>query len=537
MFWSTTTFVALAAFASSASAKTKETDLSILAGQHTIYSWPSTAEPPEELLTLTRAGLVGGVILFGENIAANATPGGILALQNAYAQSPAPALIESLTGVKHAPLLIMTDQEGGYVKRIPEGGPEHSAKITGQASDLEAAGGEAGSQAADTLLGYNNNANLAPVLDVFFEEGNFIDEFERSYNNVSAKVSTAGVAFLQAMQDLGVAAAAKHFPGLGKAPQGSNTDLVPVTLEVTEEELAAVDIPPFVDAIAAGVGMIMPSWAIYPAVDPDLPAGLSSIWLKERLRGELGLEGVTVSDAIEAGSLSPFGGAGELGVLAAGAGMDLLLASARDVGQGVEVREAVAEAVASGVLDRGEFDEATERIVKLREKLGAAAARVLIPFKGPASLSWILAPLRIPPGLEPLEEGFLRHRSSNRQRPPIRHPLRQNFLLGRPDRIRMLTRIRPNSLPVLHIHLKRKPAKHPPPRPVRVHGAKPATLGYDAHDAPGHQSRLLPELAGARVQDGLVGAVDGAAGGFPAVGHAVVGSAAEEEGAVLGVED
>lgn len=345
-----------------------DSDISILAGIHTIYSYPETAAPPEQLLELTRLGLVGGVILFGENIDPDETSAGMLALQEAYSQSPAPALIESLTGIQNAPLLIMTDQEGGRVKRIPDGGPEESAKVTGQNADLEGRGGEMGSQAADTLTRYNNNANLAPVLDVWFEEGNFIDATERSYHNDSHKTSAAGVAFLKSMEESGVAAAAKHFPGLGKAPEGANTDLVPVVLNMTEEELSTVDIPPFEDAIAAGVGMIMPSWAIYTAVDEELPAGLSTIWLKERLRTQLGFKGVTVSDAIEAGSLKPFGTNGEVAAMAAAAGMDLLLASARDVDQGVEVRMALEEGVSSGVLDRDEFDAATERILQLRAR-------------------------------------------------------------------------------------------------------------------------------------------------------------------------
>lgn len=347
-----------------------DADYAILAGIRTIFSYPDVAEPPEQLLNLTRHGLIGGIILFGENIDSEVTPAGMRALQDAYAESPAPAVIEKLYGVSNAPLIIMTDQEGGFVKRIKGGGPEESAKVTGQRPDLEAAGGKMGEQAADTLKRYNNNANLAPVLDVYLEEGNFIDEVERSYNNISEKASTAGVAFLKSMQENGVAAAAKHFPGLGKAPEGANTDLVPVTLNVTLEELETVDIPPFVDAIAAGVDMIMPSWGLYPAIDAELPAGLSSIWLKGWLREKLGYQGVTVSDALEAGSLKPFGSHGELGVLAAGAGMDLLLASGRDVDQGAQVRQALEDGVTSAHLDKLEFDAAVKRIISLRGKLG-----------------------------------------------------------------------------------------------------------------------------------------------------------------------
>ena len=370
---SITALLATAATATAATAT--NSSLPILAGIHTIYSYPSTAAPPPELLELVRAGLVGGVILFGENINASLTPPAMLALQDAYASSPAPALIADLFGVEDAPLIIMTDQEGGRVKRIKEGGPATSAKVAGQQPDPEAAGHEAGSSAAETLKKYNHNGNLAPVLDVWQEPGNFIDEFERSYGNTSALVIEAGIAFVLGSQANGVAAAAKHFPGLGTAPQGANTDLVPVTLDVSEEELRRVHIPPFQAAVDAGVDMIMPSWAIYPALDAELPAGLSPVFIKGELREGLGFKGVTVTDAIEAGSAMEAGGGdpGRTAVMAAQAGMDLLLSSARNVTQGAVVRKALEQGVTSGQLDKAEFDAATERIVKLRAKLGAAA--------------------------------------------------------------------------------------------------------------------------------------------------------------------
>ncbi|KAM5344435.1 hypothetical protein ACJ41O_012971 [Fusarium nematophilum] len=355
-------------------AEHNDADLSILAGIHTIYSMPgSVAKPPKELLDLVRAGLVGGIILSAENMGnPRATSRGLSAIQNAYLESPAADLIRSLTGIGYARLLVMTAQEGGHVRTIKDWGPEDSAKTTGLAPHVDAAAGEAGSQAALALNMHGHNVNLAPVLDVFSDEGNFIDEFDRSYSSTPDKVSEAGVAFVKGMRNSGVGAVAKHFPGLGRAPRGANTDLVPVTLNVTEDELNKVDIAPFVDAIAADVHMIMPSWATYPFVDAKRPAGLSSVWLKEKLRKELGFKGVTISDAISAGAVKPFGKPAEVAVLAAGAGMDLLVANGRGIKQGVEVRQALEEAVISGKLDRAEFDAATERIIRLRADLSAA---------------------------------------------------------------------------------------------------------------------------------------------------------------------
>ena len=75
------------------------------------------------------------------------------------------------------------------------------------------------------------NVNLAPVLDVYYKSGNFIDEFQRSYSSRASTVSTCGKAFITAQQRTGVAATAKHFPGLGSATTSQNTDIRPVTLQ------------------------------------------------------------------------------------------------------------------------------------------------------------------------------------------------------------------------------------------------------------------------------------------------------------------
>src|SRR6201993_3680414 len=98
----------------------------------------------------------------------------------------------------------------------------------------------------------------------------------------------------------------------------------------------------------------MASWAIYPALDASNPAGLSPAVIQGELRARLGYQGVTITDAIEAGALAPFGSYGQRAVLAAQAGMDLLLCSAQDPAEGQAVVEALA-----GALDGGERGPAT----------------------------------------------------------------------------------------------------------------------------------------------------------------------------------
>ena len=213
------------------------------------------------------------------------------------------------------------------------------------------------------------NVNLAPVLDVYYRSGNFIDQFQRSYSSRASTVSTCGKAFIKAQQRTGVAATAKHFPGLGSATAAQNTDIRPVTLRVSLSGLRTKDEAPYPAAIAAGVKLIMASWAVYPALDARHPAGLSPAVIQGELRGRLHYRGVTVTDAIEAGALAAFGSFGHRAVLAARAGMDLLLCSAQHPAQGHAVVTALASALDRGQLNRTAFTAAAQRVTALRRGL------------------------------------------------------------------------------------------------------------------------------------------------------------------------
>jgi beta-N-acetylhexosaminidase len=328
-----------------------------LAGQRVIFSYAGLT-PPAALLDHIRAGEAAGVIFFRENIG---TPEQLAAavgmLRQAQEQSPV-----------RRPLLLMTDQEGGPVRRLP-GAPELSAKQVGQAADPVTAARDAGTGAGANLAAAGMNLNLAPVLDVFTEPGNFIDQFQRSFSDQPETVAMLGTAFLRAQQRTGVAATAKHFPGLGAAPRGQNTDLTPVTLSQSLTELRQRDERPYASAIRAGVQLIMASWAVYPALDATRPAGLSPTVIQGELRGRLHFRGVTITDAIEAGSLQAFGTTAQRATLAAAAGMDLILCAVRDPAQGADAVDGLATALTAGNLNRRAFQSAVTRIQTLRATL------------------------------------------------------------------------------------------------------------------------------------------------------------------------
>ena len=331
-----------------------------LAGQRVIYSYGGLT-PPAQLLRWIRAGKVAGVIFFGGNISSPSQLAGVVAELDRANASPRNPL-------HRYPLLLMTDQEGGVVRRLP-GPPELSERDIGGALHPAAAAKDAGRGAGRNLASVGLNVNLAPVLDVYRVPGDFDDQFGRSYSTSAQQVSRLGADFIAAQQATGVAATAKHFPGLGAANASQNTDEQPVTLDVPRSVLHGTDEYPYKAAIRAGVKLVMVSWAVYPALDPRAPAGLSAKVIGGDLRQRLGFTGVTITDALEAGALRAYGTTQHRATLAAGAGMDLILCSAQQAAQGNQARTALSEGYQQGKLDQAAFRAAVQRVLVLRSSL------------------------------------------------------------------------------------------------------------------------------------------------------------------------
>ena len=331
-----------------------------LAGQRVIYSYGGLT-PPAQLFRWIRAGKVAGVIFFGGNISSPSQLAGVVAELDRANASPRNPL-------HPYPLLLMTDQEGGLVRRLP-GPPDLSEKEIGGALHPVALAKDAGRGAGRNLASVGLNVNLAPVLDVYRVPGGFDDQYGRSYSTDPNQVARLGADFIKAQQATGVAATAKHFPGLGAAATAQNTDEEPVTLNVPLATLRGTDEYPYHAAIRAGVKLVMVSWAIYPALDPERPAGLSPAIVNGELRQRLGFTGVTITDALEAGALKAYGTTRHRAAIAAGAGMDLILCSAQQPGQGDQARIALSKGYQAGSLDQAAFRAAVQRILALRASL------------------------------------------------------------------------------------------------------------------------------------------------------------------------
>ena len=327
------------------------------AGQRVIASY-SGLTPPDSLLSQISAGEVAGVIFITGNISSESQISSVIQqFVAANADSPVPS-----------PLLLMTDQEGGEVNRLP-GAPSMSEKQIGEASDFQSEASQAGTGAGQNLAGVGMNTDLAPVLCVYRQAGDFLDQYQRSYSMNANQVALCGQAFVTAMQQTGVVPTAKHFPGLGAATASQDTDVEPVVLNIPLATLRSVDEVPYRPVIAAPIQMIMVSWATYPALDAAYPAGMSSAVVQGELRSYLGYSGVTITDALEAGAVSGFGDTSVTSVMAASAGMDLLLCASGDPSQAQQAVTALAGALTSGQLDSGDFTAAVQRVDSLRSGL------------------------------------------------------------------------------------------------------------------------------------------------------------------------
>ncbi|HSJ17832.1 MAG TPA: glycoside hydrolase family 3 N-terminal domain-containing protein, partial [Solirubrobacterales bacterium] len=153
------------------------------------------------------------------------------------------------------PLLVAIDQEGGEVKRVPDGPPARSPRELAAPGDEPAARGE-GRRTGRFLATLGIDVDLAPVLDVA-RPGGFIAEQRRGFAAKPGRVSAAGVAFARGLQGAGVAATAKHFPGLGST--AANTDLRPSRIGLPARKLRRIDEAPYRRFVAAGGKLVMVS--------------------------------------------------------------------------------------------------------------------------------------------------------------------------------------------------------------------------------------------------------------------------------------
>lgn len=321
-----------------------------LAGQRVVATFNGTSVP-RAIKRGIRNGRLGGIVLFAGNVPSRAAARSVTRrLQS----------IKRPSGLRRYPLPIMIDQEGGLVKRL-SGAPTASAEVMGRRGP-----GFSGAQGRRTGRNLRNagiNIDLAPVLDVA-RPGGEIANTDRGFGSTAKRVSATAVPFARGLQGSGVAATAKHFPGLGSVRL--NTDDAVQKVRLSKRALRKVDLAPYRRYVRADGQMVMVGTAIYTAFG-GRPAAFERRIVTGELRGRLGFEGVAVTDALETVAGRAFGGSKKVAIAGARAGMDLFLFTrAREADK---AGDALAKRLRSGGLKRPEFERSVQRILELRAGL------------------------------------------------------------------------------------------------------------------------------------------------------------------------
>ena len=306
-----------------------------------IMSRMAGTSPGPDLLRRVRAGSVGGIILFGDNIRS------LSQISDAVAQLQAAAQAGG-----NPPLLIAVDQEGGDVKRFGSLPPSVSAAQMG----TPAAARDQGRRTATALAGLGVTVNLAPVADVPTSSQSFLGT--RAFGRTPQSVAAMACGFARGLVEGGVAPALKHFPGLGAA--GANTDLAAVRIEASAATLRQGYAP--YERCASEAGLVMVASASYPALTGPGPAVLErATYTRELPRA--GFSGATISDDLQTPALAS---SPQVAVRAADAGLDVLLFAKTEAAaaQGFEQMRA---AVNDGRLTRAQIARSADRVRALKE--------------------------------------------------------------------------------------------------------------------------------------------------------------------------
>lgn len=323
-------------------------------GELLVVSFNGTSAP-RYVLDALREGRAAGVILFGGN-------------------APSAASVEALTARLQraagagARAIVCLDQEGGAIRTL-----RFAPSAVGQAGQATpAAARTAASATGRALRAAGVNVVLGPVADVAAGTRGSVMA-DRAYPGGATAVSASVRAAVGAYEQAGVLPVPKHFPGLGGAT--ANTDDAPARVGRSRAQLTAADLQPFraAAAAAAGTPLVMVGHARYPALDAHRIASQSPAIVSGLLRGELGFDGVAMTDSLEAhAALEPTGGdVGAAAVRSLGAGVDLLLMTGP--GSFPLVRDALLAQARRTPAFRARVAESAARVLLLRRALPAGA--------------------------------------------------------------------------------------------------------------------------------------------------------------------
>jgi beta-N-acetylhexosaminidase len=321
-------------------------------GQFLIGSMPGTTIPVE-LRSLAREFDLGGVILFSRNIEAPE--------QVAELSAGCEALGRAM------PAWVSVDQEGGRVARLKEPFTRWPPMATlGRAGkESEALARRFAKALAEELLAVGITLDYAPVLDIHTNPKNPVIG-DRALAERAEDVARLGRVIIRGLQDAGLAACGKHFPGHGDTSTDSHFELPLV--EHAPDRLRAIEFEPFRAAIAEQVAFIMTAHVLVPSVDERKPASLSPHVVQKMLREELKFDGVILSDDLEMKAVSSHYAVADAAVEAIAAGCDAVLVCQGDVDLQARTLEALVKAVESGTIPSKRYDDAAMRLKRAKQK-------------------------------------------------------------------------------------------------------------------------------------------------------------------------
>lgn len=283
---------------------------------------------------------------------------------------------EELQAEARTPLIISADFERGIGSTV-SGAVDMVGNMCLGASNDERLAYDVGRAISEEAMAMGVNMNYVPVMDVNVNPDNPIINI-RAYGSDPDLVARLGAAFIRGSRDAGILTCAKHFPGHGDTSTDTHSSLA--VIDKTRAQLDAVELRPFRAAIDAGVDSIMSAHIAMPQIDPEgVPATLSRRVLTDLLRGEMGFDGMVVSDALEMGAITRHFTPREAIVRAFNAGVDQLIMPTDNERS---VRTLV-DAVRSGEVTEDRLDEAVGRILTAKERAGILDR----PYRVPQDLS------------------------------------------------------------------------------------------------------------------------------------------------------
>lgn len=322
-------------------------------------------EPAEELLSTWQPG---GVVFLPSNVE---NPAQITRLTNEIQQ----ILVDS----GGFPAFITLDQEGGLISRLGDGFTRWPAPALLTATQNPELAYQFGKALAEEMQAVGLNMNLAPVADLQTNSDNPIIG-RRSFGSDPEMVSPILKAVIQGMQENGILATVKHFPGHGDTNADSHIEL-PV-LSYSEYELLNRELIPFNAAISVGVESVMVAHISFPKIEgnTETPASLSYTIITKLLRERLGFQGLVITDALDMDAIDTVYSPGEAAIRAIQAGNDLVLIGAH-VGaktQG-QAMQKVVDAVRNGEISESRINESVRRILSTKDRYGILDWQALEP--------------------------------------------------------------------------------------------------------------------------------------------------------------